>query len=175
VGTGGGLKARVGPVQAALFENSDLAGLRAGQAFMNGDSLYLNDETYALFPLGRGVREWTLSYGSEVFSHGIASVSTVRDKDVFTETEYPLIVKGSTVPFYTQLEFAAGLVFTVRLGLNAGELVDFVLGWWRIDLFADDVGRADGLGDPGERLQREMERQRWLHGAFPGSTRSRMR
>ena len=43
--------------------------------------------------------------------------------------------------YYTQVEAAAGLLLipSVRLGLNPGELIDFVLGWTTLDIFQDDL------------------------------------
>lgn len=42
-------------------------------------------------------------------------------------------------PFYTQVEVVGGLVGTLRVGLNPGEFVDFLLGFARIDFFDDDT------------------------------------
>ena len=39
----------------------------------------------------------------------------------------------------TQLELALGLGGSLRLGLNPGELLDFLLGWLTIDLYDDDI------------------------------------
>ena len=43
--------------------------------------------------------------------------------------------------YYTQIEMAAGLGGTLRLGVNPGEFVDFLLGWTTLDIFDDDPGR----------------------------------
>lgn len=52
----------------------------------------------------------------------------------------PLLSVSKKAYYYTQLEVAAGLGYTVRLGFNPGELLDFLLGWTTIDIFGDDVG-----------------------------------
>mgnify|MGYP001185095109 CR=1 FL=1 len=47
--------------------------------------------------------------------------------------------------YHTQIEVALGLGGTVRLGINPGEMADFVLGWLQIDLFHDDVYRVGAV------------------------------
>ena len=42
----------------------------------------------------------------------------------------------------TQLEVAGGIVATGKLGLNPGELLDFLLGWTTLDLYDDDLGHT---------------------------------
>ena len=56
VGTGAGARVRAGPLQLAAFENTDMAGLRAGQAFGNGGNLTYNREVYAPVPIVRDIR-----------------------------------------------------------------------------------------------------------------------
>ncbi len=41
-------------------------------------------------------------------------------------------------PYFTQIEVVAGLLGTLRLGFNPGELLDFILGWTTVDIFNDD-------------------------------------
>ena len=53
-------------------------------------------------------------------------------------------------PRYTQVEIAAGLVYGLRVGFNPGELLDWLVGWFGGDLYADDVGVLDACGDVGD-------------------------
>lgn len=41
--------------------------------------------------------------------------------------------------YYTQIEITAGLFLGIKIGINAGELLDFVLGWFTVDIFHDDA------------------------------------
>ena len=41
-----------------------------------------------------------------------------------------------------QFEVAAGLGGTVRLGFNPGEFIDFICGWFTIDIYGDDIETA---------------------------------
>ena len=41
-------------------------------------------------------------------------------------------------PYYTDFRVSAGLGPAVTLGLNPGEFVDFLLGWFAIDIYGDD-------------------------------------
>jgi hypothetical protein len=43
--------------------------------------------------------------------------------------------------YYTQIEVVGGLLGSLRLGVNPGELADFLLGWFGVDFFHDDIGR----------------------------------
>ncbi|MFC1452114.1 hypothetical protein ACFLSJ_02065 [Verrucomicrobiota bacterium] len=173
LGAGSGAKVRVGPLQVAAFENTDLLGIRAGQGFLSGGNLTDNREVYAFFPLlrktdyadpvvtsvfsgGTGTTSdyrdraaqphsplpytaWGDLFGSEVFGHGRWSSSSERGKNVAAQSPLPVLALGMYPPYYTQVEAAAGLCFSLRLGFNAGELLDFVLGWLLIDLYTDDI------------------------------------
>jgi hypothetical protein len=200
VGVGTGVKARIGPLMVAIEQNSDLIGLRAGEFFVDGNGLILNDEFYLpipinpVFPLkekyadGRGNRKkqkkgnksylqvtpedsitaeevrtaqnklkpktefekefsdwqkrpskWSNMFGKEGFSHGISSISDKRNKDITARSPFPLIAKGAKAPFYSEIEVMAGFIFSIRAGANAGELLDFILGWTGIDIYGDDL------------------------------------
>jgi hypothetical protein len=43
--------------------------------------------------------------------------------------------------YYTQIEVVGGLFGSLRLGVNPGELADFLFGWFGVDFFHDDIGR----------------------------------
>jgi hypothetical protein len=180
VGAGDGAKVRVGPIQVAAVKTADLAGLRAGQFFGDGDGLVFNDERYAPLPLfgawrGPSHREqvrravatgrplntgrpkslspeeeraeqrwltsrskWTCLFGQEAFSHGLNSVAEKRRKNVLAKSPAPVVAIGGTAAYYSQIEVVAGLLFTVRAGVNPGELLDFLLGWTTLDIYGDD-------------------------------------
>jgi len=75
VGTGAGVKGRVGPVQVALIENADLAGLRAGAFFADGDGLVVNDEIYAPIPIYTVLPDWLRRGG-----RGVRTGTTARSR-----------------------------------------------------------------------------------------------
>jgi hypothetical protein len=142
LGTGAGVKCRVGPIQAAAWRNSDLVGLRGGQFLSDGNRLLENAEIYAPIPFQavRKGRKWNWC-GQESFSHGSCTVSKDRCKDSVARSPVPLIAIGETAPFYAQVELGAGVLFTLRLGINFGELADLVAGFWGADLYGDDIER----------------------------------
>lgn len=62
-------------------------------------------------------------------------------------TTIPLLKKKSVLkkkegfapPYYfTQIDVSIGLYYGIRMGVNVGELLDFFLGWFKIDLYNDD-------------------------------------
>jgi hypothetical protein len=42
-------------------------------------------------------------------------------------------------PYFTQIEGVVALGPSIRLGLNIGELLDFVVGWAGLDIYGDDL------------------------------------
>lgn len=170
VGVGTGLRARVGPVHVAAIENSDLAGLRDGEWFSDGNDLVENRETYAPFPIPHQVN-WTTDpvrdsvfqsgkpdpelvdlservrkrerggmFGQEIFQRRDL-VAVARDKGTRAYSPFPLLAIADRPPYYSQVEAVAGLGLSLRLGLNPGELLDFLLGWGGLDLYGDDARR----------------------------------
>jgi len=67
------------------------------------------------------------------------NVVTRRGKDIDGRSPYPFLVLGTSSAYYTQLELAAGLLLTLRIGFNVGEFTDFLLGWAHIDILSDDT------------------------------------
>lgn len=136
VGAGAGAKARIGPFHAGLFGNMDMAGLRGGTV---ASKISLDD------PLGM---EGEVSF----FSIDVVDGDTTRGKN-YCGVGGPLLslpndsVMSTTqlnsrhIPYFTQIEVAAGLGPTLRAGFNPGELVDFIVGWFNVDLFDDDIRR----------------------------------
>jgi len=156
VGTGGGAKAQVGPFRAGLFINSDIAGLRAGECFYvpgsfglrsgsNGTGNYCSDLDCVFLILAME------SFGPEykhleTLPENAGALMRERKKSLGDGSVFPYA--GILVPLnyedippysYTQLEVAAGVGGTLRLGFNPGELLDFVLGWFGIDIYGDDL------------------------------------
>ena len=172
-GVGSGAKVRLGPLQLAAFENTDLVGLRAGQGFLLGADLTDNHEAYSIFPVFRGedwsdpvavdaftygkhtveehrspdiyvhdrphFMDWSAAFGREIFRHDIETPARYRDKRSLASAPLPFLARSPDPEFYSQVEIAVGLAFSLRLGFNPGELVDFLLGLGGIDIYGDDV------------------------------------
>ncbi len=141
LGIGVGAKARVGPVQLGLLINRDVVGLRGG-AFH-----WWPEHEYQFDSIQPG--EYDFVYLSGDFFRDTRSDDT-RGK-LYTAGGLPLIkeVDLNVSParrqrltyYHTQIEIVAALLGSVRLGLNPGELVDFILGWFGVDFFHDDIGK----------------------------------
>ncbi len=152
VGVGGGVKARVGPLQLGLWGNKDVAGLRGGTMShwplaKRGE---IHDLDFLLFPI--------FTFGFESFDPSGNAIVEDRGKGINSIKTLPFVslpmylgddddkeydFSRERVPFFTQIEFAAGLGGTVRLGFNPGELIDFILGWTTIDIFNDDMEKKN--------------------------------
>lgn len=143
IGKGAGAKVRVGPLHVGAFANRDCAGLRSGSVFSDWKrddenfwftrhpveldvTVFLTEGTGPGFDQARGK---TYEAGSK-----IPFVALVDKKPLYMHWYY-----------YTQAEVAAGLGGTVRIGFNAGEFVDFVLGWFGMDILHDDISSENQL------------------------------
>jgi len=153
IGIGGGVKARVGPVQTGMLLDFPFAGLRGGELVtmtpggcmpQSGDGvlLHVGGETFADCSKDRGKQFYASTLENDVCG-GFPPFVMVLEQD-------------SPAPYYyTQIECVIGFLGTIRLGFNPGELLDFVLGWTTLDIFNDDVTRR--------RIEAlELERQKSL-------------
>jgi hypothetical protein len=145
VGTGIGAKARVGPVNAGLFLNSDAAGLRGGEFFYfpyatpfeSFDCVVLFLCSADSFDLRHQAR--SMSIDIPLYDETTGKALATRAKCYSSCFVPPDIELPRTPYYYTQLEVAAGVGGTLRLGFNIGELLDFLLGWTTLDIFSDDL------------------------------------
>jgi len=143
LGFGLGVKARAGPVQfGLLYDGTEFVGLRGGT-------------TYCLArrkPPGTSLETVTMLLNFEEFLPDAETTRLTFDRRkafcsvgvlVFTITE----PRGDlhwheTAPYYyTQLEAVVAIGPSVRVGINPGELVDFILGWFGADIYNDDLER----------------------------------
>jgi hypothetical protein len=165
VGRGYGVKARAGFVNVGLFNNCDFWGLRGGGFFYDPDDgrwegpfltgpiidlvtplpLPIGAERIPLWVLFSSVEQFSLPHEDKGYLviPEATWVSDRRGKSYEAGMLFiPFLSLANKAYYYTQLEVAAGLGYTVRLGFNPGELLDFLLGWTTIDILRDDVGVA---------------------------------
>ncbi|MCX7009987.1 MAG: hypothetical protein NTY53_22555 [Kiritimatiellaeota bacterium] len=138
VGVGAGVNARVGPLRTGLAVIHDTIGLREGMPFTQPIWPGITPDAYDIDLLVFGGAECNCG-NFDRFKHFETAgfqfpfLSTVYVSD-FGDTKKPFIHS-----YYTQIEIAGGLIGTLRLGFNPGELLDFILGWATIDIFNDDL------------------------------------
>jgi hypothetical protein len=168
VGVGDGLKVQLGPVHLAAFRGSDLAGLRNGELFGNGNGMMYNEDKMFIFPLPRS-EDWNayrkeldaqekeaakkeglvwkrdntwrtnIRFGSSVFVQDRDYASSQRGKDIFVNCPGPVWAVGRPASYFSEIELAGGVLLCFRIGFNPGELLDFFLGWGGIDIYRDDL------------------------------------
>ena len=151
VGLGLGAKARVGPLQVPLLVQSDYAGLRCGEVFaspMHDDFwTYVSEAGHVVeSPLPNYVRDYCTFYsGYEIFDPG--GLAAVRHKRERSQGMGPVTFDADekNYGFYTQIDATVGIIFSLRLGVNPGELVDALLGLATVDLYGDDINRREGV------------------------------
>ena len=144
VGVGAGAKARVGPFTAGMFVNSDVAGLRGGEAFALTENFARTPfEATCTVPIVW--EDYVPVFVTDEFRATAQQGS--RHKSYHGTSFVPLVawVDDPSNPstrwaYNTQLEVAGGLGLTVRFGFNPLELLDFIFGWTTLDILDDDVG-----------------------------------
>ena len=147
--SGGGVKARVGPIGTGLFFGMypEQLGLRGGYAGrLRGDMFDLDlilCQGELFVPYGcrtvmlRGKAHLSEGYLGLNFAYPCPSSTRVNKEDRFS-------VRSSwrqTIPQWTRIEAVFGFPVSLRLGFNPGELLDLILGWTTIDIFDDDLER----------------------------------
>jgi hypothetical protein len=137
----------MGPLRTGVFAGEDIAGLRAGEIFFPSDFFQKWEENFDMC---------LLDLSEEIFEPGGLQIAKERGKlfrtaDNFFSTKIqpfpffaipdknPETTLLQKIPYYTQIEVAAGLYRGIRLGINPGEILDFILGWTTIDIFDDDL------------------------------------
>ena len=152
VGFGAGAKARVGPVQVGLMANIDMLGLRGGRC---GDIVWYETptrETIAPYPYKMRKfpeKEYPWAYPRFVFGNDRyhvgddRSMIALRGKTYEAVSPIPFLALAGQPEYYTQIEVVVGVLGSLRLGFNPGELLDFVLGWTTLDIFNDDLKKEE--------------------------------
>jgi len=126
-----GAKARFGPIGTGLIYSASSYGLRGGEIVR-----CTNEEEALDFE--------AVIIGMDGFNSG----NPLRNKSCGSMNilgfNYPVSFKTPPPPhpyyFYTQLDVAVCVIGGGRFGFNIGELADFALGWFGIDIYGDDVG-----------------------------------
>ena len=70
-------------------------------------------------------------------------VANERGKGLWSGSHLPFLLNEFEPtgwhPHWTQIDLSLGLVATLKVGFNPGELLDFILGWTTLDIFSDDL------------------------------------
>jgi hypothetical protein len=162
LGGGLGVQAHAGPAQGGLLVSEDLGGIRAGERFGRFYSFSDYDSSKGagarsglIFPDLNNMTFNFLLLGFDAFDgrQGRAPEASIRDrhKGIQGALIGPLWIPGQWIdnksdepawPFiaqWTQLEATVGLWWSMRVGVNPGEMLDFLLGWATLDLYGDDA------------------------------------
>lgn len=148
VGVGAVGQVRLGPLPVGILDTSDVVGLRYGETLcrtFNGKKPEEHDVLLATVPTAL-----VALFG--VGFHGLDQIPAYFEKldnyqmyeNNFPLSETQLLRNKRTEllssPNCYQVEGVIGLGLTLRAGVNAGELLDFILGWSTLDIFKDDIG-----------------------------------
>jgi hypothetical protein len=146
-GVGAAGQVRVGPLPLGFAQCCDMVGLRGGQLIHRTSVPEIPEEINTTAPL---VGLFLLTCMAEDPRPEVLSLIECEDgfsPDPLQELRHKAD-EGLCVPAMYQLEALFGLGGTLRLGINAGEFVDFLLGWTSIDIFDDDLERRAAADAP---------------------------
>jgi hypothetical protein len=138
VGTGVGVKARVGPVAPGIIMHANYAGLQGGDAFWG----------FGRYPGFHGSDGNLLLMGGEQGNRSDVCLTRNKCHEAWYLFSLASPFSWECNPprygpaYFTQIEVVVGLGGSVKLGFNPGELLDFLLGWTTLDIFHDDIGLA---------------------------------
>ncbi|HMV78349.1 MAG TPA: hypothetical protein PL048_10390 [Leptospiraceae bacterium] len=120
-----GVKGQIGPLGAGLYLQPGSLG--HGLQLSNETGLKSGEMAY------HHVSDFAILIGTDSSSPELekGARSEIRDKDYKSAFRHP--------PSYTRLGFAAALGIGLRVEINAGELLDFLLGFALIDIYDDDI------------------------------------
>jgi hypothetical protein len=173
VGYGLGVKVRAGCLQTGLLMDVGLGGLRGGEFLGVAD----------FWPAGLGNPGKVDLVGGVVGAEGFLGNDTAdrRGKSfaakqviIFSYPLYsgagykdiaddPVVKLHNTVfnpaPYFTQMDLVADVGVGLRLGLNPGEVLDFLLGWFGVDIYSDDLSRLDRVSDTRKNGSQSAESQ----------------
>lgn len=174
VGVGAGAKVMVGPFHVGLLGCGDVYGIRDGVIIPHNmeDSSDIDDFIFPLGPIAPAILR-----NPPIFGFSALPCRTC-DQGMMTHC-FPLFSLpepnfhegkpawcGGEGPFYkpvlihnnehalqylTQIEVVGGLVGTVRVGVNPGELVDFIVGIADRDIYGDDNVKKDNDNETAEK------------------------
>ena len=162
VGTGLGVTAKAGPIHTGLGYSIDGYGMRGGEVGsffpekphgmdnLSGDAAVIVTGFGGFAPKRTRAHARGKAFGSKLFYTGRITPFLDLPWDADAEC-HPAID-----PQWTQIDLSVGLIASVRLGFNPGELLDFIMGLVGFDLYGDDLS---GAGDDWETLARKRREE----------------
>ena len=159
VGTGIGVTAKAGPIHTGLGSVIDFYGLRGGEFGSFVPDSKLDDRapnriTDTLLPPSGDEAVIVAAFGtfgpykSRAWARGKTFSSPYLETgELFPFLDLPWDNDAECHPLidpqWTQIDLSVGLIASVRLGFNPGELLDFLIGLVGFDLYGDDLAGAD--------------------------------
>jgi len=131
-GGGAGMRGQFGPLHMGILTYDEIGGLRGGASIsQEKDSLGYGREIELVwksnayfYPQNDFVLERGKAYNLQ---HAPFFNLPKQEKE-----KYPTY-------FFTQVEVIFAAVGGIRLGINPGEMLDFILGWTTLDIYGDDL------------------------------------
>lgn len=141
IGPGIGASGRVSAVQMGIVSEMDFINLRGVQplhafgkanTWSTAEMVLSGAEEFKGGPAQAIMQQRRKTYGMDkIFMCWMRPMNNAKGTANLPHSVSPA--------FYSDLEVTAGLLLAVRVGFNPGELVDFLLGFFTVDFYSDDV------------------------------------
>lgn len=130
-----GCQVQAGPIRTGAGASISVYGMSDGCIGGFGGPRVLPPHQYVL--IGPGGKETTTGwYYPDILKRG-----KEYQQEQFFLVGLPKYSnsKAWMKPYYTQFEVDAGFVVGLKVGVNPGELLDFFLGFFGVDMYGDDI------------------------------------
>ena len=169
VGVGMGAAARIGPLNGGLGIMADLYGQRGGESGNFGQTPENLPTSLSAVTICYSY-EWFLPQRDEAQTERAMARGKVHHSE-WPGAGFPVPFVDPPVDFisqkvarghpqWTQIDLSVGLIGGARLGFNPGELLDFILGFFGVDIYGDDLeGAQEEHGSSVLDLAHDLDKQ----------------
>ena len=141
---GVGARAQVGPADVGFGFFADFVGIRSGCFGTNKIGHFLSGFDVQMLFIGVGA-SWHDEGAEQRSKYYSKTISWLIGRPEYTEG---VLGKPPFPPYYTQVEVAVAFEIGGRVGVNPGEFLDFMVGWFGLDLYRDDIAALPPKPEP---------------------------
>ncbi|NQT87691.1 HEAT repeat domain-containing protein [bacterium] len=147
-GNGNGFKVRASIVNIGILSCRDRNGLRLGRTW-EGETQYKGfqggDFSNLIYSLEMAMSDREPDpRGKRIIANGVLCLSVPIYWYYIPTTE------EGACEYMTDIEMVLAFRKSVRVGVNPGEMLDYVLGWTTLDLYGDDIAKSEWTEEHGK-------------------------
>ena len=139
VGVGAGVQARIGLLSTGLGLHGSFVGLESGQVFAEVDDMEGGDFSILLYSLHESRHDqYVIDRHKDYKQQHVFGLATLSGNHGSAQVLFRKSARRNP-SYYSQIEISVGLMGSLKVGFNPGELLDFLLGFMGIDIYSDDL------------------------------------